>query len=176
VTDTSHRRLVRDRDLYGLLGVEPDATTDEITAAFRAKAKELHPDRAPGDDEANERFKALSRAYSTLTRPRTRAAYDARRAATSAPGGGAAAAATTEPRQEMLASPRAARWAIWGGIACILAGLAITPVLLAIPTSPDTVARDVTLWLVVGKLLICGAILIGVGWWRQVSGRVTTGQ
>jgi len=155
---------VRERDLYALLGVAPGSTTDQITAAFRAKAKELHPDRAPGDRDADERFKELSRAYSTLTRPRSRAAYDARRSERAGAGRTA-----PSPRHEMLATPRRARWAIGAGIACILAGLAITPVLLAVPTSPDTLGRDVTLWLVVAKLVICGAILIGAGWWRLVT-------
>jgi hypothetical protein len=156
---------VRERDLYALLGVAPGATTDEITAAFRAKAKELHPDRAPRDGDADERFKELSRAYSTLTRPRSRAAYDARRSTERAGASGTA----PSPRHEMLATPRRARWAIGAGVACILAGFAITPVLLAIPTSPDTVGRDVTLWIVVAKLVICGAILVGAGWWRLVT-------
>jgi hypothetical protein len=115
----------------------------------------------PGDREASEQFKVLSRAYSTLTRPRTRAAYDARR--TTATG-----AAPTPRRREILGTPRAARWAIGSGIACVVAGLAISPVLLSMDTSPDTLGRDVTLWLVVAKLVICGAVLVGAGWWRLV--------
>jgi hypothetical protein len=158
--------VARERDLYALLGVAPDATPEEITAAFRALAKQLHPDRGPVDAEADETFKALSRAYTTLTRPRSRAAYDARRSARAM--SAATSPAPTRPHQEMLATPRRAQWAIGGGIACIVLGLAITPVLLTIPTSPDTVGRDVTLWIVVAKLLVCGAILVGAGWWRLV--------
>jgi hypothetical protein len=163
VADTAPRSAVRERDLYQLLGVAPGATTDEITAAFRAKAKELHPD-AVDDRDANEQFKALTRAYSTLTRPRTRAAYDARRAAPSA-----RAAPPRPARREILGSPRAARWAIVGGIVCMFAGIAISPVLLSMDTSSDTVGRDVTLWIVVAKLVICGAILVVAGWWRLAT-------
>jgi len=162
----ANQGAVRERDLYSLLGVDPGATTEEITAAFRAKAKELHPDRAPAEDGADETFKTLSRAYNTLTRPRSRAAYDARRRAAAGPPG---ATAAPTGHQEILATPRRARWAIGGGIACIVAGLAITPVLLSIPTSPDTLGRDVTLWIIVAKLVVCGAILVGVGWWRLLS-------
>ena len=172
VTAGAPAGVAPDRDLYALLGVAPDATTEQITAAFRALAKQLHPDRAPVDDEADERFKALSRAYTTLTRPRSRAAYDARRAARArarARGATTNMAPPVRSTHEILGTPRRARWAIWGGIACILAGLAITPVLLTIPTSPDTVGRDVTLWIVVAKLVICGAILVGAGWWRLSS-------
>jgi hypothetical protein len=165
VTGTPPRAAVRERDLYGLLGVDPTATTEEIAAAFRARAKELHPDRVPGDREASEQFKVLSRAYSTLTRPRTRAAYDARRTTATATATGAA---PTPRRREILGTPRAALWAIGSGIACVVAGLAISPVLLSMDTSPDTLGRDVTLWLVVGKLVICGAVLVGAGWWRLV--------
>lgn len=164
VANGSMPGVVHDRDLYAMLGVEADATTEEITTAFRARAKELHPDRAPGDPDADEQFKALSRAYTTLTRPRSRAAYDARRT----PSATVTRAPATR-RQEILATPRRARGAILGGVACILAGCAITPVLLAIPTSPDTVGRDVTLWIVVAKLVVCGAILVGAGWWRLVT-------
>ena len=163
VAETTRPGAVRERDLYGLLGVEPDATTDEITAAFRAHAKALHPDRAPGDRDANEQFKALSRAYTTLTRPRARAAYDARR--TAEPVASTPPSAARTP----TASPRGARWAIGSGLACIVAGVAITPVLLSMSTSPDTVGRDVTLWIVVAKLVICGAILVGAGWWRLAT-------
>ena len=66
---------VRRGDLYRVLGVTPAATGDEIVAAFRARAKALHPDRNPGDPEAAERFKDLTLAYQTLIRPRARAAF-----------------------------------------------------------------------------------------------------
>jgi hypothetical protein len=172
VTSGATTGRVRDRDLYALLGVEPGASTDEIAAAFRAKAKQLHPDRAPGDAEADDQFKALSRAYSTLTRPRSRAAYDARRVPDPAEG---ASAPSRAARHELLSTPRAARWALWAGVLCIVTGLAITPVLLSIPTSPETVGRDVTLWIVVAKLVICGAILVGMGWWRTLMLRARDG-
>ena len=164
MAQTSAPSPVRERDLYALLGVDPGATTEEIAAAFRAKAKELHPDRAPGDLEANERFKALSRAYSTLTRPRARAAYDARRSAEPS-----AAPAVAAPRREILGTRRAAWWAVVGGIVCVVAGLATMPVLLSMATSPDTIGRDVTLWIVVAKLVICGVILVGAGCWRLIT-------
>ncbi len=158
--------VVRERDLYALLGVAPDATNDEIGAAFRTRAKDLHPDRT-SDPEATEDFKELSRAYVTLTRPRSRAAYDARRAGAPSPPPADAKPASAAPRRhEILSTPGRARGAIWGGIACIVAGLAIAPVLLGLDSGPDTVGRDVTLWIVVAKLVICGAILVGFGWWR----------
>jgi hypothetical protein len=47
---------------YGLLGIERNASTDEVRGAYRALAKELHPDRPGGDAEA---FKALSKAYAS---------------------------------------------------------------------------------------------------------------
>ena len=59
---------VRDEtDLYAELGVEPSATIGEIGAAFRARAKELHPDARPGDADAAERFKRVTTAYRVLS-------------------------------------------------------------------------------------------------------------
>src|SRR5687768_17968960 len=68
-------------DLYSTLGVAPSATTTEIAAAFRAHAKESHPDRHGGDPARAERFKELTNAYDVLIRPETRAAYDRQRVA-----------------------------------------------------------------------------------------------
>ncbi|MFB6351092.1 MAG: DnaJ domain-containing protein, partial [Bradymonadaceae bacterium] len=44
-------------DLYDILGVSPDADSDEIKNAFRRLAREYHPDRNPDDPEAEARFK-----------------------------------------------------------------------------------------------------------------------
>ena len=158
-------RRPAERDLYALLGVEPDATTDEITAAFRARAKELHPDRAPDDAEVAERFKELSEAYTTLARSDRRAAYDARRRPRE-PSGPEEAPSKSHA---VLPTRGRARGAVIGGILCILFGLAISPVLLTMETSRDTIGRDVTLWIVVAKLLVCGAVLVGAGWWRLAT-------
>lgn len=59
-------------DLYAILGVSPDASTEEIKRAYRRKAREIHPD-AGGDEEA---FKEVTRAYRILSDPEQRAVYD----------------------------------------------------------------------------------------------------
>src|SRR5690349_5670895 len=79
------------RDYYDILGVARKASSDELKAAFRKKAKELHPDRNPGDQKAEQAFKELNEAYDVLRDDQKRAAYDQYgHAAFEGPGGGAA--------------------------------------------------------------------------------------
>ena len=60
---------------YEILGVAPDATPDEIRAAYRRLAKQYHPD-VNSDPDAGERFIAVQQAYETLSDPEARARYD----------------------------------------------------------------------------------------------------
>lgn len=64
------------RDYYAILGVSRDASQEEIKKAYRRLALKYHPDRNPGDKEAEEKFKEIGRAYEILSDPQKRAAYD----------------------------------------------------------------------------------------------------
>lgn len=64
-------------DHYSTLGVDRDATPDEIKKAYRKLAREHHPDANPGDAAAAEHFKDVNRAYEVLSDPQKRANYDA---------------------------------------------------------------------------------------------------
>ena len=64
------------RDYYDVLGVARTATADEIKKAYRRLAMQNHPDRNPGDREAEERFKEAAEAYEVLSDADKRARYD----------------------------------------------------------------------------------------------------
>jgi hypothetical protein len=150
-------------DLYERLGVGPMASTDEIGAAFRVRAKVLHPDVNPGDAQTEDEFKALTHAYDVLTSPAARAAYDERRSGRPPERPTPSAPATTT-HSPVFRTPRAARAAIWWGVALALFGVVGTVVLAVVPTGDGP--KTITLWIVVVKLVVCGAILAVVGWWR----------
>ncbi|MFC6048247.1 DnaJ domain-containing protein, partial [Methylobacterium hispanicum] len=64
------------RDYYEILGVERTATDGQMKTAFRKLAMTYHPDRNPGDKEAEIKFKELNEAYQCLSDGQKRAAYD----------------------------------------------------------------------------------------------------
>ena len=64
------------RDYYEVLGVQKNASDDEIKKAFRKLAIKYHPDKNPGDKEAEEKFREVSEAYEVLSDPDKKSKYD----------------------------------------------------------------------------------------------------
>src|SRR3712207_4186473 len=81
------------RDYYEVLGVAKTASEAEMKSAFRNLAMQYHPDRNPGDHEAEVKFKEINEAYQTLSDGQKRAAYDRYGHAAFANGGGGGAGA-----------------------------------------------------------------------------------
>jgi len=65
-----------EKDFYGLLGVTKTATAAEIKKAYRKLARDLHPDKNPGDKKSEEKFKDVSEAYDVLSDDTKRKEYD----------------------------------------------------------------------------------------------------
>jgi molecular chaperone DnaJ len=72
---SSNTRVTK-ADYYEVLGVSRDCSDQELKSAYRKLALKYHPDRNPGDNEAEERFKEASEAYQVLSDADKRAAYD----------------------------------------------------------------------------------------------------
>ena len=68
--------MAEKRDYYEVLGVSKSASEDEIKKAYRKTAIKYHPDKNPGDKEAEEKFKEAAEAYEVLSDPNKRARYD----------------------------------------------------------------------------------------------------
>ncbi|MBR7155159.1 MAG: DnaJ domain-containing protein, partial [Paludibacteraceae bacterium] len=68
--------MAEKRDYYEVLGVEKTASAEDIKKAYRKKAIQYHPDKNPGDKEAEEKFKEAAEAYEVLSDPQKRQRYD----------------------------------------------------------------------------------------------------
>lgn len=119
-------------DYYAELGVQPDATPAEIAATYRSLVKSLHPDARPTDPTAAERFTRVTEAYRVLGDVGRRRDYDERRARGIAPIATRVAATGAPAQAEAPPSRRSGRWAIVGGIACLVAGMVVAGLIITL--------------------------------------------
>ena len=68
--------MVEYKDYYKILGVDKNASQDDIKKAYRKLARKYHPDANPDNPEAEEKFKEIGEAYEVLKDPQKRARYD----------------------------------------------------------------------------------------------------
>jgi curved DNA-binding protein CbpA len=115
-------------DLYEELGVARDASREEIAAAYRARAKELHPDTRPVDADAASRFARVGTAYRVLSDPSERARYDEtlRRLPPSTPSTPVSPARpAAPPAKPRRLTRKGARWCAWGGAVLAVLGFVV---------------------------------------------------
>lgn len=94
------------KDYYGILGVDRDASREEIQDVFHDLARRFHPDARPGDPRCEERFKEISAAYEVLGDADQRAQYDRRI--------GHVRRRRARPTSDRGADPAADPWHLWG--------------------------------------------------------------
>jgi hypothetical protein len=126
-------------DFYAVLGVQPAATSDEIGVAFRALAKQLHPDRV-GSEADSELFKLVTAAYEVLGDERLRDSYDAVRFDAGARQDAGSTTTITRPQAAPVPTRRAplspevarrrARRFLAAGIAVFVAGLVVAALIV----------------------------------------------
>ena len=63
-------------EYYDILGISKNATVNDIKKSYRKLAIKFHPDKNPGNSEAEEKFKQISEAYEVLSDPKKREIYD----------------------------------------------------------------------------------------------------